>query len=196
MTASLAMVPMPLSESQRSLLLDTARGSIEYGLDHGRAQPVVADRHQPLDAAGASFVTLHSNGELRGCIGSLEAWRPLLLDVSENAFAAAFRDPRFAPLRTAEFGGLSVDISVLSEPEPLDFESREELLDRIQPGIDGLILQDGDRRGTFLPSVWSSLPDKDDFLKHLALKAGLAASHWSDTLRVWRYTTESFGDNY
>lgn len=187
---------MPLSEPHRALLLDTARSSIEYGLSHGRALPVTPAEHPPLDAAGASFVTLHRNGELRGCIGSLEAYRPLLLDVAENAFAAAFRDPRFAPLKPAEFESLSVDISVLSKPETLACESRRELLDRMRPGIDGLILQEGAKRGTFLPSVWSSLPDKTDFLRHLALKAGLPADHWSDSIRVWRYTTESFGDSY
>jgi AmmeMemoRadiSam system protein A len=186
---------MPLSESHRALLLDTARGSIEYGLSHGLALPVAPDEHPPLDASGASFVTLHRDGELRGCIGSLEAYRPLLLDVTENAFAAAFRDPRFAPLKRTELEALSVDISVLSQPETVAFTSRAELLDLMRPGIDGLILQEGGKRGTFLPSVWKSLPDKDDFLRHLALKAGLPPAHWSDSIRVWRYTTESFGDS-
>ena len=185
---------MPLSEPHRALLLDTARSSIEYGLSHGRALPVTPAEHPPLDAAGASFVTLHRNGELRGCIGSREAYRPLLLDVAENAFAAAFRDPRFAPLKPAEFESLSVDISVLSQPETLACESRRELLDRMRPGIDGLILTFGARRGTFLPSVWQQIPEAGGFLRALKQKAGLSRDFWSPDLRLERYTTESFAE--
>jgi AmmeMemoRadiSam system protein A len=154
-----------------------------------------ADRFQaPLNEPGASFVTLHSGAALRGCIGSLEAKRPLICDVAENAFSAAFRDPRFAPVKESELEDIHLDISVLSEAQPLVFESERDLLQKIQPMVDGLILKDGDFRGTFLPSVWESLPDASNFLQHLKLKAGLPADHWSDSLEVWRYTTESFGD--
>ena len=190
------MVPMPLNESQRELLLLTARQSIEYGLRHKRPLPVTPKDHPPFDQFGASFVTLHRRGQLRGCIGSLEAYRPLLSDVAENAYAAAFRDPRFEPVQSEEVDSLSVDISILSAPEQLRFDSQQDLLSQIRPGIDGLILADGTRRGTFLPSVWESLPTPTDFLQHLKLKAGLPGNYWSDTIKVWRYATESFGDSY
>jgi AmmeMemoRadiSam system protein A len=122
----------------------------------------------------------------------LEACRPLAEDVAENACAAAFEDPRFEPLTKKEFEKLEIHISVLSPPEELIFSSKENLLSQIRPGTDGLILQDGFRRGTFLPSVWEELPSKELFLAHLKQKAGLPADYWSDTLRVFRYTTEYF----
>ncbi len=183
-----------LSPVEREALLKVARQSIRHGLDTGR--PLAAPRDLPLDRlyeAGASFVTLHMTGQLRGCIGSLEAYRPLIEDVCENAFAAAFRDPRFPPLSEAELPQLSLSISVLTPAEPLSFNSEQELLAIIEPGVDGLILEDGGHRGTFLPSVWESLPDRRDFLRHLKQKAGLPADYWSDSLRVSRYRTESFG---
>jgi AmmeMemoRadiSam system protein A len=186
---------MPLSESQRAQLLELARRSIAYGLEHHRPLPVDARPAPPFDQPGASFVTLHRRGQLRGCIGSLEAHRPLLADVAENAYAAAFRDPRFPPLQAAELPDLAIDVSVLSPPEPVPFEDQEDLMARIRPGVDGLILEDGERRGTFLPSVWQSLPTVPAFFAQLKLKAGLPVDHWSDTLRVWRYTTECFGDS-
>jgi len=162
-----------------------------------KVNPLPGDPEQfglPLNAAGASFVTLHIGEELRGCIGSLQAHRPLICDVAENAFSAAFRDPRFPPLKEAELKNISLDISVLSQAERVVFDSEQDLLNGIRPGVDGLILKDGNYRGTFLPSVWESLPDAGQFLKHLKLKAGLPSDHWSDTLEVWRYTTECFGD--
>lgn len=189
---------MPSPESrftneERAALLEVARRSIEHGLETGRPLPVDVSAYPPaLQAPGASFVTLNIDGRLRGCIGSLEAVRPLVEDVAHNAFAAAFRDPRFPPVTAAEAPHLDIHVSVLSPAEPMEFESEEDLLRQIRPGVDGLILEDHGRRGTFLPSVWESLPDPRDFLQQLKLKAGLPPDHWSDTLRVWRYTTESF----
>lgn len=122
----------------------------------------------------------------------LEACRPLAEDVAANAAAAAFADPRFPPLTKNEFEKLEIHISVLSPPEELSFSSEEDVLNQIRPGIDGLILQDGFYRGTFLPSVWEELPEKKDFWMHLKLKAGLPVTYWSDTVRVFRYTTEYF----
>lgn len=189
------MVPMPFTESQRATLLDTAWQSIRHGLLHRRPPAInIADFDPVLTSPGASFVTLHAQGALRGCIGSLEAYRPLIEDVSENAFAAAFRDPRFNPVQEEELDGINLDISVLGTPEPLHFSSERDLLHQLRPGKDGLILQDGNFRGTFLPAVWESLPEPEQFLQHLKLKAGLPTDHWSDTLQVWRYSTESFGD--
>ena len=138
----------------------------------------------------ATFVTLTINGNLRGCIGMLEACRPLAEDVAENAVSAAFHDPRFSPLSVDEFENLEIHISVLSPPEEITFSSEADLLNQIRPGVDGLILQEGFQKGTFLPSVWDELPETEFFFEHLKLKAGLSAGYWSDTLRVFRYTTE------
>ena len=124
----------------------------------------------------------------------LEACRPLVEDVAENACAAAFDDPRFEPLSKEEFDELDIHISVLSPPEEMTFVSEKDLLERVRPGVDGLILQEGGRRGTFLPSVWEELPDKELFLMHLKMKAGLPNTYWSDSLRVFRYTAEYFPD--
>jgi AmmeMemoRadiSam system protein A len=185
--------PARFGPAERAVLLAVARDSIRHGLRTGR--PLVVrpeDFPEKLREPGASFVTLHRGGRLRGCIGTLEAWRPLVTDVAENAFAAAFRDPRFMPLQPEELDDLHIHISVLGKPEPLVFDSEEDLLRQLRPGRDGLILQDGARKGTFLPSVWEELPDPRQFLAHLKLKAGLSPDHWSDSLRVWRYGTESF----
>jgi len=184
-----------LGEADRRLLLDLARSSIRYGLTHGRPQPVdPADYPPALRVPRAAFVTLNRTGRLRGCIGHLEASQALVRDVADNAYAAAFRDPRFPPLTEAEYEALEIHISVLSPPEPLPVVSEADLLQQMRPGIDGLILEEDHHRGTFLPSVWESLPAPEQFLAHLKLKAGLSPGYWSDGIRVARYTTEAFGD--
>jgi len=183
-----------LSETERSLLKDLARESIRHGLENGRPPSCQAGEDTPpgLLQPGASFVTLKKDGRLRGCIGSLEAYRPLAEDVCENAFAAAFRDPRFPPLAPDEFPELDISISVLTPAEPMAFDSEQDLIARLQPGIDGLILTDAGRRGTFLPSVWDEIPQATEFLRALKRKAGLPADYWSDTIRVDRYRTISW----
>jgi len=186
---------MPFSEQLRTILLETAWRSIRHGLAHGKPLTVnPADFDSPIVETGASFVTLHQQYALRGCIGTLEALHPLINDIAENAFAAAFRDPRFAPVRQADIRKLNLNISVLGKPAALEFVSEQDLLEQIRPNLDGLILQDGLNRGTFLPTVWESLPDRQEFLRHLRIKAGLPADYWSNTIEVWRYTTECFGD--
>lgn len=187
--------PDLLGPSQRRALLGLARQSIEHGLSHGRAISVDPTRYPvELAAQRAAFVTLETHGTLRGCIGHLEPIAPLVRDVADNAFAAAFRDPRFPPLRPAELPHLAIEISVLSAPRPLSFSSETELLTMIEPGVDGLILEDGSARGTFLPTVWRNLPEPKDFLRHLKTKAGLSPDYWSDNIRVQRYRTESFAE--
>lgn len=182
-----------LSEQDRNTLLQLAGDSIRHGLQHGTPLAVKAADYPPtLQARRASFVTLQRQGQLRGCIGHLEAVAPLVEDVADNAFAAAFRDPRFPPLRELELEGLDIHISVLTPSSPMRFSSEADLISQLRPGIDGLILQDGASRGTFLPSVWESLPDPADFFRHLKLKAGLSPLHWSNQLQVSRYETESF----
>lgn len=179
---------------ERALMLEVARATIREGLAHGRPLRVdPAEFPEHLQHERACFVTLNRHGQLRGCIGHLEPIQPLIADVAENAFAAAFRDPRFPPLQAHETRGLALHISVLGEPEPIAFADEEDLLRQLRPGIDGLILEaPGGHRGTFLPSVWEQLPDRRAFLTHLKLKAGLPADYRDPRLRAWRYTTESF----
>jgi AmmeMemoRadiSam system protein A len=182
------------NDTQRKRLLLLAHDSILHGLENGCPLNVnPADFEAPLKELRACFVTLHLDGQLRGCIGSLEAHRPLIEDIAHNAFSAAFRDPRFSPLSKAEFEQITIDLSILTPPVAMTFTSEMDLLEQIRPGIDGLIIEDQGRRGTFLPSVWQQLPDKIAFLTHLKMKAGLPPQHWSDTLRMSRYETESFG---
>jgi len=185
-------VETTISQPGRKILLDTARASIQQGLDYGKPiETNPADYPAELQAERACFVTLQIAGELRGCIGHLQAMQALISDVAENAWAAAFQDSRFGPLSQAEFHRLEIHISILSPPQAMSFTSQQDLLSQIRPGIDGLILEDSYRRGTFLPSVWESLPDKADFLAHLKVKAGLPANYWSDSVKVSRYTSES-----
>lgn len=178
-------------------LLDIAAASIRHGLDYGRPQiPAAGKLPEPLRDPGACFVTLNRHGQLRGCIGSLTAHRPLAEDVAENAWSAAFSDPRFPPLREEELDGLDIHISILTPAEPMQFSSEQDLLQQLQPGVDGLIMEEGFRRGTFLPSVWDQLPTPELFLRHLKQKAGLPTDYWSETLKVSRYTTHSFGAQF
>ncbi|MDX1593571.1 MAG: AmmeMemoRadiSam system protein A [Gammaproteobacteria bacterium] len=190
---------MPSTEAtygalERRELLALARASIAHGLAHGEPlRPDPEGYPEILLARRACFVTLHLDGLLRGCIGSLEARRPLVEDVAGNAYAAAFRDPRFPPVTEDEAPRLELEISVLSPPEPMRCGSEAELLAQLRPGVDGLVLADLGRSGTFLPSVWEQLPEPRDFLAHLKRKAGLPADYWSASLTVSRYTTERFG---
>ncbi len=130
-------------------------------------------RHPRLAEPGAAFVTLRRNGRLRGCIGSILPRRPLIEDVIQNARAAAFRDPRFPPLRAGELEGLDVEVSVLSAPAPLPYADEADLRRKIRPGVDGVILRLDGRQATFLPTVWEQLPDFSAFFSHLCRKAGL-----------------------
>jgi len=187
--------PQPLSPELRNTLLDIARSSIDHGLGHQRPIPLNPQEYPSiLQEPGACFVTLKINGTLRGCIGALEAHRPLITDVACNAFAAAFQDPRFPALTLGEFTALKYQISVLSTPTIMNFDSEAALFQQLRPQIDGLIMEDAGKRGTFLPSVWESLPEPHAFIRELKVKAGLDRGHWSETLRVYRYTTESFGE--
>ncbi len=183
-----------LSDGDRGRLLEIAWDSIRHGLADGTpSRPDLAALPGSLTRPAATFVTLHARDDLRGCIGRLEASRPLAEDVAENAYAAAFQDPRFPPLQPSELEDLSLEISLLTPPEPMVFADEEDLLGQLRPGIDGLILEDWGRRGTFLPTVWESLPEPRPFLAALKGKAGLPPDHWSATLRVSRYRTLCFG---
>lgn len=136
---------------------------------------------------------LEKQGQLRGCIGSPEAWRPLATDVAQNAYRAAFHDPRFGPLKMDETPGLDLHISVLSPAHPFSFLDEGDLLYKLQPHVDGLIIEDQGRRALFLPSVWEQLPDPRQFLAHLKAKAGLGTEHWSDSFKAWRFIAAETG---
>ena len=147
------------------------------------AEPV----HPALEAPGATFVTLFKHGLLRGCIGTLEARRPLGVDVRANAVAAAFDDPRFPRLANEEFIDTSVEVSLLSAPEPMMADGEQDLLAQLRPGVDGLVLEFAGRRATFLPQVWDSLREPTAFLAELKRKAGLPIDFWSAAAHISRY---------
>jgi AmmeMemoRadiSam system protein B/AmmeMemoRadiSam system protein A len=182
-----------LYEGERASLQDTgdtllgiARGAIGHGLGLA-SDPACTDTAPWLARPGATFVTLHLEGRLRGCIGSLAASRPLGVDVAANALAAALRDPRFSPLSPPEWARCSLEVSVLSTAKPLQFADEAELLAQLRPGEDGVILEHEGRRGTFLPQVWESLPEKRRFLEELRSKAGIASDTRLARCKLWRY---------
>ena len=184
-----------LEVNDRETLLRVAADSIRHGLETGHALNInVEDYSSALQENGASFITLTIQQQLRGCIGMLSATRPLIKDVAENAFAAAFEDPRFPPLTQAEYGQLEYHISILNPAEDMTFESETDLLQQLRPGVDGLILEDRGRKATFLPSVWESLSNPAEFLQHLKQKAGFPTDYWSDSIRIQRYTVQEFGN--
>ena len=180
-----------LSSSQVTTLRDLATESIEYGLTHGCALPVqplvYAD---PLQWVRATFVTLSKDNELRGCIGTLVAQDPLVVDVVNHAYAAAFQDPRFPALGAHEMAAITLEISILTMPEHFPVASEADLIRQVEPGVDGLVLASGVCKGTFLPAVWDQLPDPESFIHHLKLKAGLPAQGWPDDIRVLRYQAQ------
>ena len=192
---SSAEQPPALNPRQRRILLETGTDSIAHGLERGQPlRPDPVGYPQRLRETGASFVTLELGGHLRGCIGTLTARQPLILDVAQHAFEAAFEDPRFEPVNAAELTELELHISVLSPAQPLTVRNEQDLLSRLRPGTDGLVIEEGRHRATFLPAVWDQLNDPGVFLSQLKYKAGLPTDYWSDTIKVFRYTTESFAD--
>lgn len=173
-------------------LLDVAIASIEHGQADGAALRPELDRFDPaLRHKRASFVTLRIAGELRGCIGKPRACNPLIADVAENAFGAAFEDNRFPALKASELDELDVEVSVLSDPTPLLFDGEHDLMRKLKPGTDGVILEQGSHRGLFLPDVWKSFPEPRGFLAQLKIKAGLSETYWSNDLTALRFTTAS-----
>jgi hypothetical protein len=182
-----------LSSAERQQLLYLARNAILAQLDQrGNFEIKLNQYHASLRQKLACFVTLKVNGGLRGCIGSLVASRDLVVDVAHNAIAAAFQDRRFKPLTLEEFTQVDVHISVLSPPQEVDIRTREELVAQLRPGIDGVILEQGDHRSTYLPSVWEQIPDAGQFIGELRVKAGLPRDGWSEQMKVSLYTTEEF----
>lgn len=184
----------PLTEKEKQSLLKLARETIVAGVGHKKLPMLLPDElTETLKAPGAVFVTLTIAGELRGCIGSLQAYRSLVEDVQQHALDAAFNDYRFGPVSEFEVQLLNIEISRLTAPEPLNYDSPEALAAALKPNIDGVVLRDGGRSATFLPQVWEQLPDPDDFLSHLCQKMGAPAYLWKQKmLQVSIYHVEEF----
>lgn len=187
--ADLAADDVALAQTYAAALNGIAARAIRHGLDHG--QPLVltrADYPPALHVPRATFVTLEHDGDLRGCVGGLDAHQPLAEDVATHAFGAAFYDTRFNPVDAGTWSGLMASISILSPRQPLAAASEAEALRNLRPGVDGIVLSDGSRRGVFLPKVWEELPAPSLFLTLLKRKAGLPENHWSPTVRLERFT--------
>jgi AmmeMemoRadiSam system protein A len=172
------------------VLLRIARASLSEALGLGGGPGDWEDGW--LNEPGATFVTLRRRGSLRGCVGSILAYRPLFEDVWRNARASAFHDTRFRPVEPGELAEISVEVSLLTAPEPLACSCEAEALRLLRPGVDGVIFACGERRSTFLPQVWEQLPDPLDFLDHLRVKAGLGRGFWSPEVRLSRYTVRKW----
>lgn len=185
-------------QKRGNLLLQLARGAIAGAVGHperGVEPDMTADDAAWLAVPGACFVTLTEQGRLRGCIGSLEAFRPLREDIQANARAAAMCDSRFPPLGADEFDAIAIEVSLLSSLEPLVCTSEADVLACLRPGVDGVILDHGQRRGTFLPQVWKQLPDRAQFMAQLKQKAGLPANFWSKDITLHRYTVRKWAES-
>jgi len=181
-----------ISSGKGQVLLPIARSAISTAL--GRVHS--ADENAPwLQEKGACFVTLTQNQQLRGCIGTLEANRPLLLDVKANAQAAALRDPRFSPLTAAELDRTEIEVSVLSAMQALQFAGERDALMQIQPGVHGVVFEFGRYRSTFLPQVWEQLPSVVEFMAHLKHKAGLPPDFWAEEVRISHYTVSKWKES-
>lgn len=190
------MKTQTINSEDRQILLELARRSIESASRKRKSPKIrLEDYSQRMQQHAASFVTLTIQGALRGCIGTLQAYQPLVLDVVDHAAAAAIEDYRFTPISPSEVQMISIEISVLTQPEELNYADAADLKLKLRPGIDGVILKDGRMRATFLPQVWEQLPEKEDFLSHLCAKMGAPIDHWKNkNLEVMIYQVEEFHD--
>ncbi len=187
MEASHSLIPN-LTDTEKETLLFLAKESISCFVNNKKFKDIDDDLITPtLQEEGASFVTLKIANNLRGCIGSIVAHRPLYLDVVYNALASARDDYRFAPLTKEEFKGINISISVLGKEEEIIYTYLNDLLNKITPNEDGLILQNNNLTGVFLPSVWEEIPKKEEFLAHLCLKAGFHPSAWHNNIKIYKY---------
>jgi uncharacterized protein len=188
------MSPDLLSQEERAILLKLARQALEDGVSGKALAPLELETLPVLlQQPGATFVTLKRKGELRGCIGALEAYQPLVEDVREHAIAAALNDYRFPPITLEELPDISIEISRLTSPQPVKYEKCEDLATLVRPYIDGVILRDGIRRATFLPQVWQKIDDPIIFLNLLCQKMGLPPETWRrKKLDAWVYQVEDF----
>lgn len=183
-----------LTDEERKILLRIARQALESAV---RGQPVPktdpSDLTAKLIEPGASFVTLTIDEMLRGCVGTLEPYQSLAADVSEHAVAAGLQDFRFPPVQPEELNQIEIEVSRLTVPQPLNYDTPQSLIEHLRPGIDGVVLRDGMRRATFLPQVWEKLPDPVEFLEHLCAKMGADPGIWKrKKLEVLLYQVEEF----
>ncbi len=183
-----------LSDEERKILLTLARESLEKGVTGSKLPELPMETlSSRLRSPGASFVTLSRRGELRGCIGAIEPYQPLAEDVREHAIAAALQDYRFPPVIPEELPEINIEISCLTQPDRMDYEDADDLLKKLRPGIDGVVLKDGFRRATFLPQVWEKIPQPQQFMDHLCQKMGVAPGTWRmRRMEVWIYQVEEF----
>jgi AmmeMemoRadiSam system protein A len=188
------MDTLPLTTQEKATLLHEARQTIELTLAGKLLPPLILSTYtQPLQDKCACFVTLTFNGELRGCIGTLEAFQPLIADVRDHAIDAAFKDYRFPPVQIPELKQILIEISRLTPPQPLEYKDPRELPRKLKKGVDGVILKDGFQRATFLPQVWEQLPNAEEFLRHLCMKMGAPSNLWKEKkLEVSIYHVEEF----
>ena len=183
-----------LTSEEQKILLRLAREAMERGVK-GEELPSLdsSSLPLPLQEAGSSFITLTAHGQLRGCIGSLEPYESLAEDVREHAVAAALKDPRFPAVREDELNGIQIEVSRLTRPIPLQYKDAEDLLSKLHPFVDGVILRDAFRRATFLPQVWEKIPDPAEFMNNLCYKMGVQHDLWrSEHLEVLTYQVEEF----
>ncbi|HJQ14154.1 MAG TPA: AmmeMemoRadiSam system protein A [Anaerolineales bacterium] len=184
-----------LTPEEQTILLRLAREAMERGVRGEEISPLdLASLPLPLREEGSSFVTLTSGGLLRGCIGALDAYQPLAEDVRVHAIAAALKDPRFSPVREEELSGIQIEISRLTRPDPLEYKDAEDLLSKLRPYVDGVILRhDSQRQVTFLPQVWEKIPDPAEFLNNLCYKMGMEPDLWRYRhFEVLTYQVEEF----
>ncbi|MDH4200302.1 MAG: AmmeMemoRadiSam system protein A [Spirochaetia bacterium] len=185
---------MKLTQELRNGLIQIALYSIEYGLkQHEKYIPDIESLPSEYKLHAATFVTVFNRGKLNGCIGTITAFRPLALDVSLNAWDAAFGDRRFKAIDSMQ--DLEVEISILSRLKKISFKDEEDLTAKVNANTDGILLKYADKQATFLPTVWESLPDKKAFIDHLKVKAGLSSNFCSEKIQIFRYTTEKIKSN-
>lgn len=186
-----------LTKEEGVYLLSVARKTIEARLFNKDIPPEKGTENVKYLEKRGTFVTLTINNDLRGCIGHIIPQESLIDGIRVNAINAAFKDPRFAPLSKGEWDEVKVEISILTEPAPLKYDDAKDLLNKLRPGIDGLIIEKGYQSATFLPQVWDQLPDKEEFLRHLCMKAGLGANEWKKgTLTVYTYQVQAFEEEH
>lgn len=185
--------PFEINPGCRTILLQVARRSIQHALDQRCSLKIHAEDYpEILRILQPAFVTLHVDQCLRGCIGTLDACSPLVETVAKYAYSAAFHDCRFTPICRHELPRLQITISVLTPLRQIDATSEDEVIKRLRPGLDGVLLEDGMCRGTLLPSVWEDIPEPQEFLRRLKIKAGLSPGYWSKSIRLCLYETVCF----
>lgn len=186
-----------LTLEEQKMLLRLAREAMEHGVRGEKLPPLdLSSLTDHLREDGASFVTLTTHGQLRGCIGALEPYQPLAQDVREHAAAAALEDPRFSPVRERELNAIEIEVSRLTRPIPLDYTDADDLLSKLRPHVDGVILHDAFHRATFLPQVWEKIPDPVEFLENLCYKMGASPDLWRKKhLDVLTYQVEEFRES-